>query len=527
MSMTTILFIVGLAISSFYYGINAIYFMHMLQNNSYMPLRYTRWIKKNPFKAFKIVQIIPLIITLILSPMMAKEVVLIIFSLTYIGLILFREKVRVKKKLVYTSRVKRTLIFHSVLYMIVVLSFFLTDSVLIRLTLLNLLNILSAVMALLAITILIPFESMVKRHYYNDAKRRLHSHKSLTVVGITGSYGKTSTKHIVESILSRKFNVLMTQGSYNTTMGVVITVRGRLNTMTEIFIAEMGAKEVGDIKAICNLVEPDVGILTSIGPQHLETFKTIDRIIDTKFELIDALDEGGIAILNDDNAYIQQYKEKHIKTGVSALSYGASSGKDITATEIKLTRRGMTFVVIYEGKSYDFETKLLGYHNINNILSGVLLGFKMGMTYEEVYMGVRSIETVEHRLELSRRGIYTLIDDAYNSNPEGAKMAIDVLKAIDGNHKIIITPGMIELGDVEYDANYNFGKQMAEVCDYVILVGKKQTAPIQKGLEDQQYPSEKCTIVTDIFEAYAHLNKIVSSDDVVLIENDLPDDYNE
>jgi UDP-N-acetylmuramoyl-tripeptide--D-alanyl-D-alanine ligase len=224
---------------------------------------------------------------------------------------------------------------------------------------------------------------------------------------------------------------------------------------------------------------------------------------------------------------INTNKSKHMKQGVISFSYGAKEGKDITASQIKLSRRGMTFQVTYEEKTYDFETKLLGYHNINNILSGILLGFKLGMSYNEIYIGVRTIETVEHRLELSRRGVYTLIDDAYNSNPEGAKMALDVLAAIDGNHKILITPGMIELGDEEYQANHTFGKQMSKVCNYIILVGKKQTAPIQKGLVDAGYPMEKCTIVSDIFEAYAHLSKIVIQDDVVLIENDLPDNYNE
>lgn len=526
---TYMLLIVAIIISSFYYIKYALYFMQMLQQNSYMPSRYFRWMKQHPYKSVRIGQLVGVLIISALSFLETAWIGLVSMSVIYLLLIFTIEKVKTKKPLVYTTRVKRTIALHGFLYILAIVLILFMESVGLQLLTINMIHVLEALIAVIPIVLLTPVERLVKRRYYMEAKHMIKQHKSLKVIGITGSYGKTSTKHIIEAILSQKYNVLMTPGSYNTTMGNVITIRNSLTTMTEIYIAEMGAKNIGDIKEICDLVQPDIGVLTSIGPQHLETFKSIDNVIRTKFELIDALENEGIAILNGNNANILNHYKAHINKGVTPYLYGKNQQADleIFAKDIGFTSRGMDFTAVYEGQAYSFNTKLLGSHNVDNLLSGILLGFKLGLTYKQIQLGVKSINPVEHRLQLTRRSDYTLIDDAFNSNPEGAKMAVEVLGAIEGGRKVIITPGMIELGDLQEEANFEFGKQIAKVCDYVILVGKKQTLPIQQGLEVSTYDQERLIIVKDIYEAFEQLRTFIQKEDIVLIENDLPDNYNE
>ena len=136
--------------------------------------------------------------------------------------------------------------------------------------------------------------------YINDAKQMLAQMPDLKIIGITGSYGKTSTKHYLNRILSEQFDVLMTPGSFNTPMGVVRTVREMMKPYYYVFIVEMGAKQLGDIKEICDIVHPEIGIVTAVGEQHLESFKSIENVQRTKFELVEALPENGFAVLNDD-----------------------------------------------------------------------------------------------------------------------------------------------------------------------------------------------------------------------------------
>lgn len=523
-----ILFVIALILFLAVYVKDSLYYTHMMQQNSYMLARYVRWMKQHKNKVFKFRYVLPGLYTIIFLFDIRWLWVLALLIVSYGFALLQRDPLKVKKKLVYTARVKRILSVHFGLFLVITAVMVLIVvnwlSVMIYMALVSLLTPFTI---LVSIALLKPVENRIGQYYSNDAKSIIEQLPDLKVIGITGSYGKTSTKHIVEKILSRSFQVVMTPGSYNTTLGNVITIRKELNTMTDVYIAEMGAKQTGDIEEICDLVKPDIGILTSIGPQHLETFKTLDNVIKTKFELIDSLKPGGLAVLNDDNVYIKDNQTKHIGDGVKTLSYGLNNGKNIIAKSIKISGRGMSFETEYQGETYQFETRLLGTHNINNLLAGIVIAFELGMTYKNIYMGVKEIAAVNHRLELSQKGNFTLIDDAYNANPEGAKMALEVLDVIEGNKKIIITPGMIELGDLQYEANHNFGKQITEVCDYVILEGKKQSEPIYVGLKAMDFPEEKIAIVSDIYEAYAVLNKMVEAGDVVLIENDLPDNYNE
>ena len=373
-------------------------------------------------------------------------------------------------------------------------------------------------------TVNLPMEKFIQKRFYKDAKRILNQNKDLIIIGITGSYGKTSSKYILSRILSEKFNVLMTPGSYNTTMGVVRTIREQLRPVHEVFVVEMGAKEKGDIKEICDLVKPRYGLITSIGPQHLETFKNIETVIDTKFELADSLPEDGKAFLNYSNEYI--YNKK---TGKNSISYALDKADGINywAENIVVGSRGTTFDLCSDkGLQLKLGTQLLGTHNVLNIVGACSIALELGVSPERIARGVGKIPPVPHRLEIKRVSPdYILIDDAYNANPEGARDAFNVLKNFHGYNKILVTPGLIELGTLEDKLNYELGSHAAEVFDKIILVGKKQTESIFKGIKDTGYEMNNVYVAENLKEALTQLHQLDLNPKVILFENDLPDDY--
>jgi UDP-N-acetylmuramoyl-tripeptide--D-alanyl-D-alanine ligase len=503
--------------------------IHMLQLNSYMNQRYLVWLRRNAERVLKNIDFLPLLLLALLYPFIAHQVAYIVFGVSALLLYLFREKPKAKKKLIYTARVKRLLVSVFTLSAIIlwVLNKLQVGPFLFLLGF-GLMQIVVFVLVLCGNILVIPVEKSIQYYYYRDAAKKMAGLSNLKVVGITGSYGKTSTKHIVEKILSQKFNVLMTPGSYNTTMGVVITIRKLLSPLHDIFIAEMGAKKAGDIREICRLVKPDYGILTTIGAQHLETFKTLANVQSTKYELIRSLPDGGIGILNFDDPHIVEGLDLYGNKQLSYVTYGIEQNEvTVKADDIQYSEAGTEFTVEYNQHEYKFTTRLLGKHNLYNLLAGISLGFALGMEYRAIYAGVREVTPIEHRLQLKREKDYTIIDDAYNANPVGAQMALEVLKLINGNKKILITPGMIELGSKEYELNKEFAKQAAQVCDYIILVGEKQTKPLRDGLREMDYPPEQYHIAANIFAAFRHLETVQEQNDIILIENDLTDDYNE
>ncbi|MBC8062324.1 MAG: UDP-N-acetylmuramoyl-tripeptide--D-alanyl-D-alanine ligase [Clostridiaceae bacterium] len=530
--MINVFLVLCLALFFVYFLANEKNQIHMLQLNSYRNERYFLWIRRNISKAINPLDLLPLIgVCIIYSGRQIPG--FIVIMLIYLVLFFTKKKPKEKKKLVYTKRVNRLIFTLALVYAVVIVAelYYLPWEVsvnyivLICLSLV-LINTFVLVVTLLCNTINKPFEDAINLYYYKDAQKKIKKMTSLVVIGITGSYGKTSTKHVIHKILSKSFNVLMTPASYNTTMGVVKVVRNNLKPTHEIFIAEMGAKSIGDIEELCELVMPKYGVLTSIGPQHLESFKTIENVKKAKFELIASLPVDGVGFENIDDENIQTLPEPKCKV----ISYGIQdSTAKFRAENIKFNSRGSTFEVVRpDGNRANFQTKLLGRHNIYNILSGVAIASELGMDLETISYAVKDLESVEHRLQLRLMpsGV-TIIDDAYNANPVGSKMALEVLAQMDGEMKIMITPGMIELGDQEYELNKTFGEYAAAACDYVILVGEKQTLSIQEGLKGKDFPEDKIFVALNIEEAFKHLNTIAKPGSVVLIENDLTDDYNE
>ncbi len=372
-----------------------------------------------------------------------------------------------------------------------------------------------------------PIEKNINDKFYHVASEKIRN-MNITSVGITGSYGKTSTKFILATILNEKFKVLNTPESYNTPMGISKVINNDLTDDYEIFIAELGATKIGDIEEVSRLTNPKIGIITSIGPCHLETFKSIDNIMRTKYELIENLPDDGIAIFNYDNEHVKKLADKTFK---EKLIYGIENieDTDIFASNIKVDSSGSTFsLCINSLGTIECQTKLLGKHNILNILAGAAVASLLGLSLEEIAQGISKLEAVEHRLQLIDYGTGVLvIDDAFNSNPDGARAALEVLDSFTDRRKIIVTPGMIELGQLEEKENFRFGENIASVCDIAILVGKRRTLPIYQGIKKHNFNDNNLYVVNSLNEATEVLKKLTKVNDVVLFENDLPDTYDE
>ncbi|RKD73580.1 UDP-N-acetylmuramoyl-tripeptide--D-alanyl-D-alanine ligase [Sinobaca qinghaiensis] len=503
---------------------------HMLQLNSYRNERIWKWMKEHQDRVFPIRSFWPL---LALLPLFAGNVwlALTIGIILYGFNVLMMQETTEKKKLVVTKRVRRLFITVTLLYAAVIiiglsLSAGIDGSYFWLIALAILTNIFVYFMVMTANLINMPIERQINQHFFNDAERIIKEMPNLETVGVTGSYGKTSTKHVLEAVLSSQFNVLMTPESYNTRMGITLTIRNMLKPYHEIFIAEMGAKQEHDIQAVCDLVHQKYGIITAIGEQHLETFKTLDTIKKTKFEIVESLPNDGTAFLNKDDENIMSYKQRN---QVRTMYYGIDA-EDLhfRAENIAFSSKGSTFTIMkYDGSSVDVETKLLGRHNIYNILAAVAIGSEKGIPLEKMARAVKKLQPVEHRLELKKpQGNITIIDDAFNSNPVGSRMALEVLGQMP-EYKMLITPGMIELGDKEYDLNKAFAEYAADVCDFIILVGKKQTKPMQDGLLEKEFPEEKYYVAADLQDALNKMHEKAVQKSIVLLENDLPDTFNE
>ena len=380
----------------------------------------------------------------------------------------------------------------------------------------------SWVVMLVANMLMHPIELQINRGFYNEAKKILESMPHLRIIGVTGSYGKTSTKHYLYRILSEKYNVLMTPGSFNTPMGVIRTVREMMKPYYDIFIVEMGAKQIGDIKEICDLVCPTMGIVTAVGEQHLESFKSIENVQRTKFELVDALPADGLAVINNDFEYIANRPVSN----VAVKRYAIAPGADYHVEDVEYGELETRFTVVGEGRRVELATKLVGECNLSNLMASVIIAMHLDVPEKSIRYGVSQIEQVEHRLNMKRTpGGLSIIDDAFNSNPDGARMALDVLSRIKTGKRIVITPGMIELGDKQVAYNKRLGEQMAQAADYVMVVGTYNRDAILSGLAEGGMPEEKIFIADSFAIAQARLVQIARAGDVVLYENDLPDTF--
>jgi UDP-N-acetylmuramoyl-tripeptide--D-alanyl-D-alanine ligase len=372
--------------------------------------------------------------------------------------------------------------------------------------------------------LLAPVQRAVNARYARRAKAKLAAIAPV-VVGVTGSYGKTSTKHAVGALLGPPDHVLVTPGSYNTTMGVVRAVNEHLEPRHRFFVVEMGARQRGDIAEIGRLVRHQVAVLTAIGVAHLESFGSRDAIKKGKLEIVDTLRPGGVAIVNADDPVVRGLRDEVAGTDVVRYGLDPAGEPDVTATDVEVTRAGtaMTIVDRRTGASVGAATKLLGRHSIGHVLAGVAVALHAGRSLEELREPIAALAPVEHRLQLIEApGGVTVLDDAFNSNPDGAAAALEVLGSMPARQRIVVTPGIVELGELQREANEELGRKASAVADVVIVVARLNREAILAGAASGR---ARLVTVASLDDATKELAGIVGPGDVVLFENDLPDQY--
>lgn len=523
-----------------WFGFALRHYLHMFQQNSYKGHEQRVWLKKNGERqrlltVLGVLGILGIPFLILRSDIALIILLILILLLSVPGILYynFLKKTKAKKKLVMTWRARR-LALSSCLLLIVLsglaaILFMLLMREEVRMILRSLPFAAAVWIALTPYLLLLadlvnrPVEAAIRQSFINDAKKRLREQKGMVVIGVTGSYGKTSVKYYLDTLLRVKYQVLITPESFNTPMGVVRTIRENMKNTDEIFICEMGARNIGDIRELCDIVHPQHGIITAVGPQHLETFKNIENVRRTKFELADALPKDGMLFLNWDNEYIRSADPAN----ETVIRYGSGEGATYTASDISVSATGTGFTVrTPEGEQEHYEMQLVGMHNVINVLGAITVAHCMGISLSQLRTAVRKLRPVAHRMQLVDHGNgITIIDDAYNSNPVGSKAAVETLKLFDGM-RILITPGMVELGDEEEHYNHEFGRYAADCCDRIILVGSKRAEPIAAGVREAGFPEEHLHISERFEDAYDYACRISSEKHkYILLENDLPDNY--
>ncbi len=375
-----------------------------------------------------------------------------------------------------------------------------------------------------------PLRTIDERKFSSSARARLEE-VSPTVIGITGSYGKTSTKQAVAAVANLSGPSYATPASYNSYLGVVRAINEGLSPAHRHFICEMGAYRRGDITELCQLTGPTIGIITAIGPAHLERFGTLDETQRVKGELAAALPADGLLIVNGDDPRCCSIA-KQAQCPVWVYSVGNDDpATEIEARELRISAGRSEFDLCVrlpgaEG-SWPVRSRLLGTHNVGNLLAAAAVGFRLGLCGVDIANRLATIKPIEHRLSVinNKAANITVLDDSYNSNPVGAASALEVLAGFPAERRIMLTPGMVELGSREKEANQELGRRAAKVCDLVILAGGTRVHAIEHGLLSCGFDGEHIHLCADGPEAHKLVAKLSQPGDVILFENDLPDLY--
>ena len=515
-------------------------FFQALQLTGYKLSGYFAWLKENKFEDWGRLLILSFLSSaaLVITNVLLDD--FFIFKiLTYIGLIFYAVfticyivnvfNVSKKTPLKYTARMKRMLIIFGLL--VFVGTYFLMQLSVLSIPyfshgIIGVTPLFVPVLVALSFLITLPFETLHNKRFVKNAKRKLENHTNLIKIGITGSYAKTSVKNILYTILSEKYNVLASPHSYNTPLGLSKTILEDLKPNTQIFIAEMGARYVGDIRELAEMVEPSYGIITAIGNQHLATFGTLENIKKTKFELADFVwSKGGKMFFSSDTGVDKNIPEKINKKFKYTVSGIENENSTLKVENINTTHTGSTFTLIHGEKKVECNTSLLGEHNISNILLCVSVALEFGLTLEEIANGVSKLLPTAHRLAIvPSTSSLVVIDDAYNGSVEGARVALDVISEFNGK-KFVITPGLVELGKEQFNSNFQFGIEMASAVDYCIITGITNYEAIAAGLEFGGFEKSHILRAGSVSQAVELASTLSDPGDVYLFENDLPDNY--
>lgn len=377
-----------------------------------------------------------------------------------------------------------------------------------------------------------PIEETFRRYYLRLAKQHLKRSGAM-VIAITGSYGKTSTKHYLTHILGGRYRVLMTPKSYNTLLGISRVINDILanDVSYDYFLVEAGAYIPGEIARICKLVEPQISMVTTVGPMHLERFGSIENVVKAKYEIIEALPPDGVGIFNADDPLVRGMADRGYPQNRLLVTRQDSPDARLAAKNVRMTAEGLDFDVCdnQTNEQRSMHMPLYGEHNVTNILMAMAVARHLGMSLAEIAMRVATLEPAEHRL--NRRVLSDgtiLIDDAYSANPVGTKTALDVLalqQSRPGSRRIVVSSGMFELGPIHEEENRKLGERIAAVATDVILIGPAQTKPVQEGLAAGGFPADHLHVVNTLGEAVEIYRSLLRPGDALLVLTDLPDVY--
>lgn len=324
-------------------------------------------------------------------------------------------------------------------------------------------------------------------------KRRVLKKKFL-VIGVTGSYGKSSTKEFIAQILSKKFKVLKTKGTDNTTIGVANTITSGLKDNTEIFVAELGAYKIGEIAQICQIIKPDIGVLTGVNEQHLSLFGSLENTKKAKYELIESLPKDGLALFNGNNNHTRQLYQNSSKTKVlyevNSMTTKdktlATNGRLISGVVRKISKNSVSFIVITKGEKIELNAPLLGAHNIENILPAIYIAEYLGMSASEIKEAVSSLSNLPKTMQLVTSNLPSVIvDDTFSANPDSIISVLNYMETYKGKKILVLYP-MIELGGNGAKEHFELGKQIGRVCDYLFLTNRNFYREITAGIEESR-----------------------------------------
>ncbi len=521
-------------------------FMQIIQQSGYVYADYIKWVKRRDniyvtrIDMIVMLSVLAYLIYSIAFSFLSAEIIAptafvfyIVFMLLYIRSD-FRRKS--KSKLVFTTRLLRIYITYSIIFFVFSMLVLVGCTMLgylikgndillrVRFCVLCVSPMLVPVFVPLANALNRPMENANNRKYVEKCAKKLADHPDVIKIGITGSYGKTSVKEILNTVLSEKYKVLATPLSYNTPMGICKTVK-KLDDSYDVFIAEMGARHEGDIKELCDIVKPDYGIINGVIEHHMDTFFSLAQIKKTKSELIKGVKKGGAVVLTTDNEHTLSMLGESTDVDVILAGLNVEAKPTVYATDVTVDGSGSKFELHIGDKSAKCSTVLLGRHNVSNILLAAALCDRLGMPIESIAAGIARVKPIKHRLEVMKneKGV-VVIDDSYNSNVNGTKAAIEVFNSFSGR-KIIITPGMVELGRIEDHENFELGKRLAGAVDIAVLVGNHGAYRIRDGLLSKDFSMDNIYMAKELDDAVAYYQSISKAGDVVLFENDLPDKF--
>ena len=523
-------------------------YMHVYQQEEYDTNRLMSWIWKHKAfdKKLSFAIVVISISAVFLMPLLGSEfagqhqLFINFFLFIFMALSTFVEKdprKDSKKKLVATARAKRIFFPAYILSILAATWCFLP---LVPMPWIWIVNIHLIPLIIMFVNLLLsPFEEMNQQKYWKEAHNKVMDAQP-TVIGITGSFGKTSVKHILGHILKSQAPTLITPGSVNTPMGISRVIREELTPEHKYLVVEMGAYGKGSIERLCRLTPPDFGIITAVGHAHYERFKSLEAVAETKYELAEAvLARGGQVIVHERTLrfdYTRDMKEKSPNQFVvcGELPEATSENSpeksflqkgDLEITRIIQTAKGLEVRFNWKNVSYNVETPLYGLHHGHNIAQAFVTALELGVSSADIQTALQSMPQIEHRLEVRKQaGGLTIIDDAYNSNPIGFNAALGLLLQLGhGHRKILVTPGMVELGKIHDDAHKKVGAYAGEVCDVAIVVKGKRIPSFIKAYKDNG--GKELHQVESFDEAQKWIAKNKKDGDVILIENDLPDIY--